>query len=375
MQGKSRIVLCTAPGEVEIREVDLPEIAPLDILGKVEASGICGTDVHWVYDRNAERTYPFPVGHEVVVSVAEMGAQAPRTDINGTPIKEGDRLVAMWPNCGACYACQVMLQPMFCIGAAAGLGRYARQLPRIGGGYADYVYVRGDVQLFRIPDRVSTMAASLTEPLAGATRAVERAYLPGVPDRDQGMGPGKIVVIQGSGPVGALMAAVAKTSGAYKVIMIGAPDNRLELCRRVGADVTINFMETTPAERAEMIRALTPHGIGPDIVIEAAGAPSAFVEAVELVRRGGIIVEHGHFTPRGTIPFDPVPIVLKDLQIYGNKGYYTFNTAVRILEAQADRVPFEDLVTHQFPLAQVQVALEAAHSQEAMKAVIVPSLG
>ena len=374
MKGKSRVVVCTSPGRVEIQEVALPEIMPSDILGKVEASGVCGTDVHWVFDENRGRTYPFDVGHEVVASIAEMGKDAPKQDINGNPLKEGDRIVAMWPSCGECYACKVMMQPMFCIGQG-GLGRFARQTPRIGGGYADYAYIRGDVQLVRIPDSVSTKAASLTEPLAGATRAIERAYLPGIPDREQGMGPGKIVVIQGSGPVGALMVAVAKISGAYKVIVIGAPDGRLELCKRVGADVTFNFMETTVEQRAEAIRALTPHCIGPDIVIEAAGAPAAFVEAIDLVRRGGIIVEHGHFTPRGTIPFDPVPIVLKDLQIYGNKGYYTFNTAVKILEANADRVPFEDLVTHEFPLSQAQEALDAAHSQVAMKAVIVPTLG
>jgi L-iditol 2-dehydrogenase len=220
-----------------------------------------------------------------------------------------------------------------------------------------------------------TRIASLTEPLAGATRAVERAYLPGVPDREQGMGPGKTVLIQGSGPVGILMVAVAKIVGAAKVMVVGAPDNRLQLCRELGADLTINFMDTTPEQRAATIRAETPFGVGPDVVIEAAGAPSAFVEAIDLVRTAGIVIEHGHFTPRGTIPFDPTPIVLKDIQLYGNKGYYSFNTAVRILESNWERVPFDKVVTHEFPLAQAQEAMEMARRQECMKAVFVPSRG
>ena len=375
MRGKSRVVQVTSLGKVEIREVDLPEIAAQDMLGKVEMSGVCGTDVHIVFDQDPKRRYPHGIGHEVICRIVEMGPDAPRQDINGAPLGVGDRIAAMGPRCGECYECRVLNQPMFCTGRASGMGHAARRTPRIGGGYADYVYVRGDGLIVRIPDSLSTKAAALTEPLAGAARAVERAYLPGVPDREQGMGPGKTVVIQGSGPVGALMVAVAKIVGAYKVIVIGAPDERLELCKQVGADVTFNFMQTTLAERAEAIRAMTPFGVGADVVIEAAGAPAAFIEAIDLVRTAGIIVEHGHFTPRGTIPFDPVPIVLKDLQIYGNKGYYSFSTAVKILEANADKVPFENLVTHEFPLSQAQEALDVAHRQECMKAVIVPELG
>jgi threonine dehydrogenase-like Zn-dependent dehydrogenase len=372
MRGTSRNIVAVGPGKIEMQKVPLPELNPQDMLGKVVMSGICGTDVHMLYDETPGKRYPFGLGHEVIATIVEMGPDAPKVDAFGVPLKVGDRVAALGPRCGECYECRVLNQPMLCTGR--GIGRHSRQTPRLGGGYADYVYIRGDALITRVPDSLSTKVAVLTEPLAGAVRAIERAYLPGVPDREQGFGPGKIVVVQGSGPVGALIAATAKIAGAYKVIVTGAPDERLELCKELGADVAFNFMETTAEERAEAIRALTPHGVGADVVIEAAGAPSAFVEAIDLVRQGGIIIEHGHFTPRGTIPFDPTPIVLKDIQILGNRGYNGFGTAMRILEANADRLPLEKAVTHEFPLSQAAEALEIARKQEGMKIVFNPAL-
>jgi len=384
MKGKSRVVMVKEPGIVELVEVPLPDIDPLDMLCKVEMSGVCGTDVHLVYDPNPDPkglwlrggiSYPFAIGHEAVYRIVEMGSKAPKHDVNGTAIQEGDRIVSFGPRCGECYFCQVLDQPVLC--RTQGIGRTARQTPRIGGTYADYAYVRGDAFIVRVPDGLTTKAAVLTEPLAGALRAVERSYLPGVPDHHQGMGPGKTVVVQGSGAVGILAAAVMKLAGAYKVIVIGAPENRLQLCRELGADVTINFTDTTAKEREDLIRDMTPHRVGPDIVIEAAGAPSAFIEAIDLVRNGGTVIEHGHFTYRGTIPIDPMPIVLKDILIIGNTGYYSsgFDTAIRVLESNVNRINFERAVTHEFPLAQAQDALEAARSQEALKAALVPDLG
>ena len=129
------------------------------------------------------------------------------------------------------------------------------------------------------------------------------------------------------------------------------------------------------AERAEQIRALAPFGVGPDVVLEAEGAPTVFVEAMRLVRAGGTIVEHGHFTCRGTTPIGLTPIVFRDLQIFGNLGYYNsgFSTAVSILEAERSRVPFEKVVTHEFSLSRVQEALETARREDCVKALLIPA--
>lgn len=379
MKGTSRVVRVAGPGKVEIVERPLPELDSRDLLAKVEMAGICGTDIHLVFD--AEPTpgkktiYPFNLGHEAVCTIAEMGGEAPRRDALGAALEEGDRIVAFGPRCGECYFCRVLEQSVLCRRVLR--GRRDPGIHEIGGTYADYLYTRGDAFIVRIPDSVSTKAAALVEPLAGATRAIERAYMPGVPDHHQGLGPGKSVVIQGAGPIGVLLTILARLAGASMVVVIGAPDSRLKLCQDFGADVTLNYRKTSEAERAETIRALTPFGLGPDIVIEAAGAPAAFVEAMNLVRAGGTIVEHGHFTYRGTIPVDLTPIVLKDLQILGNLGYYNsgFATAVTLLKSQAARVPFETAVTHEFPLSRVEEALETARREECVKAVLVPGVG
>ena len=379
MSGTSRFVRVVGVGKVEIVERPLPELDPRDILAKVEMAGVCGTDVHLVFD--AEPTpgrttiYPFNLGHEAVCTIAEMGGDAPRHDALGASLREGDRIVAFGPRCGECYFCRVLEQSVLC--RRVFRGRRDPNTHEIGGTYADYLYIRGDAFIVRIPDAVTTKAAALAEPLAGATRALERAYMPGVPDHHQGMGPGKNVVIQGAGPIGVLLTILARLAGAAKLVVIGAPESRLRMCREFGADLTFNFLETSEAERAEQIRALTPFGVGPDVVLEAAGAPAAFVEVMRLVRAGGTIVEHGHFTYRGTTPIDLTPIVLKDLQIFGNLGYYNsgFATAVSILEAERSRVPFEKVVTHEFSLSRVQEALETARREDCVKAVLIPTRG
>jgi L-iditol 2-dehydrogenase len=364
---------------VEIIERPVPELDPRDILARVELAGICGTDVHLVFD--AELTagkppaYPFNLGHEAVCRIVALGREAPRRDALGVSLQEGDRIVAFGPRCGECYFCRVLEQSVLCRRVLR--GRRDPGAHEIGGTYADSLYVRGDAFIVRIPDAVSTQAAALAEPLAGAARAIERACMPGVPDHHQGLGPGKSVLVQGAGPIGVLLTILARSAGAATVIVIGAPESRLALCREFGADLTLNFRETSEEERAERVRALTPFGVGPDIVLEAAGTPAAFVEAMRLVRAGGTIVEHGHFTYRGTLPIDLTPIVLKDLQIFGNLGYYNsgFVTAVRILESQGRRVALERVVTHEFPLSRVHEALEAVRREECVKAVLAPGLG
>lgn len=379
MTDRSRVVRVTGPGKVEIIERTVPELDPRDLLARVELAGVCGTDVHLAFDAEPfpgkPMTYPFNLGHEAVLTIAAMGQEAPRRDALGAPLKEGDRIVAFGPRCGECYFCRVLEQSVLCRRVLR--GRRDPTIHEIGGTYADALYVRGDAFIVRIPEAVSTRAAALAEPLAGAARAIERACMPGVPDHHQGLGPGKSVVIEGAGSIGVLLTILARAAGAAPVIVIGGPENRLRLCRELGADLTLDFRETSEEERAERIRTLTPHGVGPDIVIEAAGAPAAFVEAMRLVRAGGTIVEHGHFTYRGTIPIDLTPIVLKDLQILGNLGYYNsgFATAVWILESQGRRVPFERVVTHEFPLSRVHEALESARREECVKAVLSPQAG
>lgn len=356
-------------GKVVLRSFEKAKLTDSDLIVKVVLAGVCGTDVHLVFDERSNWE-EFRIGHEWIGVIDEMGSEAPQYDAFGNKISKGDRIIAYpstWSD-GTCFTCRILLQPNLCLRPPQ-----KRNLPDMGSAYAEYMYIPGDSVIFRIPDSISNEEAILIEPMAGALRAFERAYAPGVPDRYQGFGPGKSVVVEGTGTIGALVTAIAKMSGAYPIIAIGGPENRLELCKKLGADLTINIEEGTREERINLVKSNTLYNLGADVVLECAGAPAAFIDGIRMARQGGTLVEFGHYTRRGTIPLDPFEICEKDIQIFGSWGYgpQEFGSAIRILEASHSRgINFASLVTHHFKLDEVQKALDVAHSFSCMKAVI-----
>ncbi|MFA5528786.1 MAG: zinc-binding dehydrogenase [Peptostreptococcales bacterium] len=368
MRYKAAVVL--ERGKVEIQEFEKAKLDRRDVMVKVLLAGVCGTDVHLVYDEREEPFQKFKLGHEWVGVIDEMGTSAPQYDVYQNPIKVGDRIIAYpstWAD-GTCYACRILLQPNLCMRTGV-----ARDIPDMGSAYAEYMYIPGESVFFKIPDDISNEEAVLIEPIAGALRAFERAFSPGVPDRNQGFGPGKSVVIAGTGSIGTIMTAIAKMAGAYPIIAIGGPENRLELCKKFGADLTIDINSTTRTERIETVRDSTLYKLGADVVLECAGVPEAFLDGIRMARQGGTLVEFGHYTKRGTIPIDPFEICEKDIQIFGSWGYgpQEFGSAINILKASHSRgIDFSKLVTHRFALKDAQEALEKARKFECTKAVI-----
>ncbi len=367
---KFKAVLVTERGKVEIREYEKAKLADTDIMVKVLLAGVCGTDVHLVYDEREGSWQEFKIGHEWVGRIVEMGTKSPRLDAYGNTLKVGDRIIAYpstWAD-GTCFTCRILLQPNLCM--RTGIGR---DIPDMGSAYAEYIYIPGESVIFRIPDDIKNEEAVLIEPMAGALRAFERAYAPGIPDRYQGFGPGKSVVIQGTGTIGAIMTAIAKMSGAFPIIAIGGPDNRLKMCKDLGADITVNIDGTTREERMQIVKENTLYNMGADAVFECAGAPVAFLDGIRMARQGGTLVEFGHYTRRGTIPMDPFEVCEKDIQIFGSWGYgpQEFGSALNILRASHSRnIDFSKLVTHRFKLDEAQKALETARRFECTKAVI-----
>lgn len=357
-------------GEVEIREFEKATLGDSDLMVRVLLAGVCGTDVHLVYDEKEEPWQEFKIGHEWVGVIDEMGSKAPKMDAYGNPINVGDRIIAYpstWAD-GTCFSCRILLQPNLCMRPGTG-----RETPGMDSAYAEYIYIPGESEIFRIDDNIKNEEAVLIEPMAGALRAFERAYAPGVPDRYQGFGPGKSVVIEGTGTIGTIMTAIAKMAGAYPIIAIGGPDNRLEMCKKLGADIAINIDKTTREERIQMVREHTLFKLGADAVFELAGAPVAFLDGLRMARQGGTLVEFGHYTKRGTIPLDPFEVCEKDIQIFGSWGYgpQEFGSALNILKASHSRgIDFSILVTHRFKLKDAQQALEIARKFECTKAVL-----
>ena len=169
---------------------------------------------------------------------------------------------------------------------------------------------------------------------------------------------------------------LAKAAGARQIIVVGAPEQRLAMARRLGATDTIDMeVITSEADRVESVRDLTS-GLGAEVVIEAAGAVNAFGEGIQLVAKNGRYVVVGLWSAPGTAAVEPRYINNNNLQIMGSALYAPshFYGAIQVAQQYHQTFPMADAVTHRFSLDDTQKALEAVARLETVKAVIVPSL-
>ena len=176
------------------------------------------------------------------------------------------------------------------------------------GGYAEFHYLRPGSNIFKIPAELS--AESVIGAGCALITAIHGVERTGINWQD-------IVVVQGAGPVGISALAVAKSAGASKVIVLGAPKARLELAKRFGADHVIDIDEVkTPEARVAAVKELS-RGYGADVVLECVGHPSAITEGMEMCRDGGKYLVLGHYCDAGPVMFNPHIITRKQLQVLG----------------------------------------------------------
>jgi L-iditol 2-dehydrogenase len=188
---------------------------------------------------------------------------------------------------------------------------------------------------------------------------------------------GDTVVVQGAGAVGMSAAALARQAGAGRVIVIGAPQSRLDLSRQMGADDVINIDTVSPEERLAQVLSMTG-GIGADVVIEAAGSPRAFEEGLLLARNGGAYVIAGHYTNTGDSVINAHEhINRKHLDIRGCWGSEVghFLRALRALERYHHEIPWHLIGVQTFGLAGINEALAVAESMAIPKALVDPWRG
>jgi threonine dehydrogenase-like Zn-dependent dehydrogenase len=350
---------------LEMREYPLPEkIEPGGALVKIEMAGICGTDVH-LWKGQLQIPRPIILGHETVGVITQIGPGL-ETDWTGAPLREGDRVT--WSAgmlCGHCYNCTVIRQPTRCLNRSAyGISFSSDSPPHFTGGYAEYIYLRPGTAIFKLGD-VSN------EAVTGAGCALVTA-IHGLERMDTSWG--DKIVIQGSGPVGLAALAVAKSSGAAVTIVIGGPGPRLELAQTFGADYTINIEEITDsAERLDLVKQLTG-GYGADAVIECVGSPSVVPEGFEMCRDGGKYLVLGHYGDAGPGLINPHVITRKQLTVYGSWASEPRHmaAAIEFLRKQGERFPFDQLVSHRFPLDRAFEALQTTAQWASRKSVIIP---
>ena len=362
------------PGKVEIRSFPRSPVPPDGLIVKILQCGVCGSDKHMLA---GHLKLPFPIvpGHELVGEVVEIGPQANDTLFAiGGPLKEGD-LVTVTPSskvCGKCWFCvNVPTRPTLCTSRLVYGFRGVAEPPHVWGAFAEYMYVHGRSWVYKLPADISRDRAMLAEPMAIALRGVEKAYTPGMPTMREGLGVARSCVVVGVGPIGLMTVTALKYVGAGPIVAIAFQADRLEMAKVLGADVIINGKELPEAERLDMIRSLT-EGVGADVVFETAGVPVAFAEALQIARRGGKVIELGHYTDPGSVAIHPHLICNKDLDVHGSWSTppIEFRSALTVL--QNAQGPLEKLITHRYPLDDIAEAIDSVGKEGVVKTAVLP---
>jgi L-iditol 2-dehydrogenase len=381
-----RAAVLVAPGRYEVQEFPRPALADGALLMQVEMSGICGTDKHTFLGQTkqyagtpAETDTPFPIiqGHENVGVVAEITpTAAERIEFYGRRLAVGDR-ITMCPDvvCGRCYPCTHVLGYVWCDSSQCyGNSFTSAEPPHLLGGWAEYLYLRPDTFVYKVPDGLPPRVAVLAE-LMACTASLDKvkefsSYAM------EGFNSGDTVVVIGSGPLGLLHVVKADLMGAGQIIATDLSPSRLNWARRCGADEVLDVSSTSPEERLDRVRELTG-GRGADVVLHMANTPRSFVEGIEMLKRGGMMVEMGNFADTGEVSLNVHRhICSKNIRLIGltNHPSTGYGPALRLLERHADRYPFAEMVTHEFGLAEVETAMRTSMSPESMKVAVVPGL-
>jgi D-arabinose 1-dehydrogenase-like Zn-dependent alcohol dehydrogenase len=345
---------------LEIQRVPIPDLEPGALLVRIEASTLCGTDVHrWHGPLGGGDRLPIITGHEPCGVIETISGE--RTDIVGNPVKPGDRIVWSYVSCGHCYWCAVALQPCVCPGRASWGHNRSDQYPYLLGSCAEYMYVPPPFQIIRVPDEVSSASAAAA---ACAYRTVMHGF-----DRLGAIKSHETVVVQGSGPLGNFATAVARDHGAKQVLVIGAPASRLEVTKRMGADDVLNLEEVADvAERRKWVQRHTD-GRGADVVIQVANN-LATPEGLGLLRRGGRFVHIGA-GGSASIPVESLPEQATLYTVRSGEPRHWLQ-AIDFLASRKNVYPFEEMISASYRLDQVNEAMEAMASYQVVKAVIYP---
>lgn len=292
--------------DLRVEEHEMPKVGPKDILIRIKACGVCGTDVH-IYEGDkgaAEVTPPTILGHEFSGIIAEVGSEVKE-------YKPGDR-VCIDPNCycGACTPCR------------NGVAHYCENMVGYGttvdGGFAEYCAVN-EKQVYRLGENTSFEQGAMAEPVACCLHGVDMCEIR----------PGHQVVIIGGGMIGLLMLQLVKLAGAAKVALLETVKGKREVGKKLGADICIDPVQEDVKAR------LKEAGITwVNTVIECVGRPSTIEQAIEIAGNKAVVMMFGLTKPEETISVKPFQIFQKELQLKSSYiNPYTQKRALDLIDS------------------------------------------
>ena len=348
---QNHMAMIYGPLDIKMIDGEIDDPRPGQVQIEIKAALTCGTDVK-IYKRGYPfLTPPFPTGHEYAGIVTAVGTGMDKELI-------GKRVVTSnGAGCQYCFYCKRGLDNL-CEGMEENYDEYVQ----MGGGFAQYINVSAAIvkaNLQIIPDDVPFEQAALVEPLSVAMHGVNKAELK----------PGDTLCIIGAGPMGLLKTQIAKMYGA-RVIMLEKEPNRLSKAAELGADICIN-----PALSVDVVSEVSKHaneGRGPDAVIEAVGQPATWELAIDLVRKGGIVVEYGGCAKGTSITVDTVRLHYDEITIKGSYSATAYETEAAATLLSRGLIRYQDYISGIYPLERTKEALDAHMNGEGVKFLIKP---
>ena len=339
-----RVAMYYSNNDVRLEEMPTPNIGPGELLMRIEASGICGSDLLEWYRLPK---VPLVLGHEIAGVVASVGKGVER-------YKVGDRIsVAHHVPCNTCRYC------------LAGHHTVCDTLRRTNfdpGGFAEYVRlpaINVDRGVFPLPDEMSFEEATFIEPLACVIRGQRLAH----------MQPGYSVLVMGSGITGLLHIKLARASGAGRIIATDLADYRLEAASKFGADVVTHAKDYTPAHLKQV-----NDGRLADLVIICTEAASAITQALQSVERGGTILFFASVSPDITIPLPLNDLFFRnEITLTSSYGGSPADYVAGLELISSGKVYVRDLITHRLGLAETGLGFQlVAQAQDSIKVIVEP---
>jgi len=338
-----RVAMYYSNDDIRIEEMPVPQIGPGELLIKIEASGICGSDVMEWYRKNRA---PLVLGHEIAGEIVDVG--------KGVRYNIGERVTASHHvPCNTCY---------YCLNGHHTVCDTLRTTNFDPGGFAEYVRlpsINVDRGVYPIPDNVSLEEATFTEPLACVIRGQRKANIK----------PGQTILVLGSGIAGLLHIQLARALGAGLIIATDIVDYRLKTAKKFGAKHAINARENVP----EIIKDINDGRLA-DLVIVCTGATSAIEQALKSVNRAGTILFFAPTKEGITIPFSiNETFWRKDVTLTTSYAGAPVDHHIALKLIKEKRVNVKDMITHKLPLSETGKGFKlVAEAKESIKVIIEP---
>ena len=361
----AHVAMLTGLEKFEIKEFPMPAVGDDDILVKVEGCGVCGTDAH-EFKRDPFGLIPVALGHEGTGEIVKMGKNV-KKDSAGKPLKVGDKVVT----------CMIFKDnpdiTMFDlnkqnVGGADVYGLLPDDDIHLNGWFSDYILVRGGSTVFNVSD-LDLDSRILIEPCAVLIHAVERAKTTGI------LRFNSRVVVQGCGPIGLICIAILRTMGIENIVAVDGEAKRLDFAKQMGADNTVNFKDHKGIEALAGAVKDAFGGYEADFAFQCTGSPVAHSNIYKFIRNGGGLCELGFFINGGDATINPhFDICAKEITTVGSWVYTLRDYATTfdfLKRAKGIGLPIEKLITHKYPLEQINEALQTNLKMEGLKIAIV----